>query len=65
MGLKADRGDEDLGNVVKATHRQIFANPDAASAKLVAWAYGAIRKDSEEEAQLLALLKAKLGAPTA
>jgi hypothetical protein len=63
MGLKSDQGDEDVGNIVKATHRQIFSNPDAASTKLVAWAYGCIRKDSEEEAQLLDLLKKKLGAP--
>ncbi len=63
MGLKSDQGDEDVGSIVKATYRQIFSNPDAASTKLVAWAYGSIRKDSEEETQLLALLKTKLGVP--
>lgn len=51
-----------MGNVVKAAAQQIFANPDGSSLKLVAWAYGCIRKDSEDEAKLLALLKAKLGA---
>lgn len=50
-----------MGNVVRAAAQQIFANPDAASTKLVAWAYGSIRKDSEDEAKLLALLKTKLG----
>lgn len=58
---KPDKGDEDMGNVVKAAAQQIFANPDGSSLKLVAWAYGCIRKGSEEEGQLLALLKTKLG----
>lgn len=60
---KPDKGDEDMGNVVRAAAPQIFANPDAASTKLVAWAYGCIRKGSEDEEKLLALLKSKLGAP--
>lgn len=60
---KPDKGDEDLGIVVRAATQQIFANPDAASTKLVAWAYGCIRKDSEDEEKLLALLKSKLGVP--
>lgn len=59
---KPDKGDEDIGNVVRAAAQQIFANPDATSLKLVAWAYGCIRKGSEEETQLLALLKTKLDA---
>ncbi len=58
--MKPDKGDEDMGNVVKAAARQIFANPDGASLKLVAWAYGCIRKGSEEEEKLLVLLRAKL-----
>jgi hypothetical protein len=58
---KPDKGDEDMGNVVRAAAQQIFANPEAASAKLVAWTYGCIRKDSEDEEKLLALLKLKLG----
>jgi len=57
---KPDKGDEDVGNVVKAAAQQIFANPDAASLKLVAWTYGCIRKNAEEEENLLALLRAKL-----
>lgn len=57
---KPDKGDEDVGNVVKGAARQIFANPDSSSLKLVAWAYGCIRQDTEEEARLLALLRAKL-----
>jgi len=61
--MKLDKGDEAMGNVVGAAARQIFANPDAASLKLVAWAYGCIRKDSEDEEKLLALLKSKLGVP--
>ena len=61
---KLDRFDEGMNRIVLAAAQNIFADPDAASTKLVAWAYGAIRKDSDEEARLLALLKAKLGAPT-
>ena len=59
--MKLDKGDEDMGNVVRAATQQIFANPDAASPKIVAWAYGCIRKDSEDEEKLLALLMLKLG----
>jgi len=58
---KPDKGDEDMGNVVRAAAQQIFANPDSSSLKLVAWAYGCIRKDSDDEEKLLALLKSKLG----
>lgn len=60
MASKPDKGDEDMGNVVKAAARQIFANPDGASLKLVAWAYGCIRQGTEEETELLSLLRAKL-----
>ena len=63
MAVKLDKGDEDVGNVVRAAAQQIFANPDAASFKLVAWAYGSIRAGSEDEARLLVLLREKL--PTA
>lgn len=52
--MKPDKGDEDVGNVVGAAARQIFANPDA----VVAWAYG-----SDDEEKLLVLLKSKLGVP--
>lgn len=61
--MKLDKGDEDMGNVVRAAAQQIFTNPEGSSLKLVAWAYGSIRKDSEDEAKLLDLLKAKLGVP--
>ena len=61
--MKLDKGDEAMGNVVGAAARQIFANPDGSSLKLVAWAYGCIRKDSEDEEKLLVLLKTKLGIP--
>ena len=61
--MKPDKGDEDVGNVVRAAAQQIFANPDDASPKLVAWAYGCIRKGSDDEEKLLALLKSKLGIP--
>jgi hypothetical protein len=61
--MKPDKGDEDMGNVVQAAAQQIFANPDGSSLKLVAWAYGCIRKGSEDEEKLLVLLKAKLGIP--
>jgi hypothetical protein len=61
---KPDKGDEDMGNMVRAAAQQIFANPEGSSQKLVAWAYGCIRKGSEEEEKLLALLKTKLGIPS-
>ena len=61
--MKPDKGDEDMGNVVRAAAQQIFANPDGSSLKLVAWAYGCIRKGSEDEEKLLVLLKSKLGIP--
>lgn len=61
---KPDKGDEDVGNVVKAAAQNIFADPDAASLKRVAWAYGCSRKGSEEEERLLALLRTKLEAAT-
>lgn len=57
---KPDKGDEDLGNVVIAAVRAILANPETATAKRVAWAYGCLRAGSEEEAALLALLRTKL-----
>ncbi len=60
MATKLDKGDEDLGNVVRAAAQNIFSNPEAASLKRVAWAYGCIRAGSEEEAQLLVLLREKL-----
>ena len=60
---KPDKGDEDMGGVVRGATQQIFSDPDAASTKLVAWAYGCVRKGSEDEERLLALLKSKLGAP--
>lgn len=59
--MKPDKGDEDLGNVVRAAAQNIFADPDGASLKRVAWAYGCIRAGSEEEARLLEILRAKLG----
>jgi hypothetical protein len=62
---KPDKGDEDIGNVVKAAARNIFTNPDEASLKRVAWAFGCIREGSEEEEKLLAILRAKLEIPTA
>ena len=52
-----------MGGVVRGATQQIFSDPDAASTKLVAWAYGCVRKGSEDEERLLALLKSKLGAP--
>ena len=61
--MKTDKGDEAMGNVVRAAARQIFANPDGASLKLVAWAYGCISKGSDDEEKLLALLKSKLEVP--
>jgi hypothetical protein len=57
---KPDKGDEDMYRMMKAAAQNIFANPDDASAKRVAWAYGSIRAGSEEEARLLQLLREKL-----
>jgi hypothetical protein len=56
MGSKLDKGDEDVGNVVRAAAQNIFADPAAASLKRVAWAYGSIRAGSDDEAQLFKLL---------
>jgi hypothetical protein len=56
MTMKLDKGDEDLGNVVRAAAQNIFANPEAASLKRVAWAYGSIRAGSDDEARLFKLL---------
>lgn len=53
---KLDKGDEDVGNVVRAAAQNIFADPAAASLKRVAWVYGAIRGGSEEEDRLLKIL---------
>ncbi len=39
--------------------RSIFADPEAASLKRVAWAYGCSKKGSDEEAALLAILLSK------
>ncbi len=63
MSTKLDKGDEDVGNIVRAASQNIFADPDAASSKRVAWAYGCSRAGSEDEVRLLAILKAKLGIP--
>ena len=60
---KPDKGDEAMERIMRAAAQQIFANPDAASAKLVAWTYGCIRKGSEDEEKLLVLLKSKLDVP--
>ena len=60
VSLKPDKGDEDVGNIVRGAARNIFADPAAASLKRVAWAYGSIRAGAEEEAQLYALLREKL-----
>lgn len=57
---RPDKGDEDVGNVVRAAAQNIFANPDEASLKRVAWAYGCSRRGSEEEEKLLAILRTKL-----
>ena len=57
---KPDKGDEDLGNVVRAATANIFADPAAASIKRVAWAYSCSKPASEDEARLLELLRAKL-----
>jgi hypothetical protein len=57
---KPDKGDEDLGNVVKAASQAIFNDPDGASLKRVAWAFSCSRVGSEDEARLLALLRTKL-----
>lgn len=53
-----------MGGVVRAAAANIFADPEAASAKRVAWAYGCIRAGSDEEERLLVLLKSKLGIAT-
>lgn len=60
MPHKPDKGDEDVGNVVKAAAQNIFADPGDAPLKRVAWAYGCSRVGSEEEAKLLAILRSKL-----
>lgn len=60
MGSKPDKGGEDVNNIVKAAAQNILANPEDASPRLVAWAYGCCREGSEEEVRLLALLKMKL-----
>ena len=57
---KPDKGDEDLGNVVGAAARAILADPSTATTKRVAWAYGCIRPGTEEEGQLLTILKSRL-----
>lgn len=40
----------------------IITNPDSASLKRVAWAYGCAKKGSDEERQLLAVLVEKVRA---
>ena len=62
MSAKPDKGDEDVGGVVRAAAQQIFANPESSSLKLVAWAYGSIRAGSNDEIRLLAILRDKLSA---
>ena len=57
---KLDKGDEDLGNVVRAATQNILEKPEEATLKRVAWAYGCIRVGAEGEAQLLVLLRQKL-----
>jgi hypothetical protein len=59
---KLDKGDEDVGKIVQAAAQNIFSDPDAASLKRVAWAYGCIRAGSDDEARLLGLLRQKLAA---
>ena len=59
---KCDKGDEDLGGVVRAAAQVIFADPSAASTKRVAWAYACSPAGSEDEARLLAILKTRLEA---
>ena len=59
---KLDKGDEDVGRVVQAASQNIFNNPDAASLKRVAWAYGSSRAGSNDEARLLGILREKLAA---
>lgn len=53
---KAGRTDEDVGGVIRGACANIFANPEQASLKRVAWAYGCAKKDSDEEGELLKLL---------
>ena len=53
---KVSRSDEDVGYVVRGACANIFANPEQASLKRVAWAYGCAKKDSDEESRLLELL---------
>jgi hypothetical protein len=60
MSTKIDKGDVDVGNVVRAAAQNIFAHPEQASLKLVAWAYGCIKAGSEEESKLLRILRAKI-----
>lgn len=60
MNTKLDKGGEDVGNVVRAASQNIFAHPELATLKLVAWAYGCIRAGSEEESKLLRILRAKI-----
>ncbi len=45
--------------VLQGTQMSIITNPDIASLKRVAWAYGCSKKGSDEEAALLAILLAK------
>ena len=42
------------------TQASIITNPDGASIKRVAWAYGCARKDSDVEQLLLEILVAKI-----
>jgi hypothetical protein len=42
------------------THASILLNPDTASLKRIAWAFGCAKKGSDEERQLEALLREKL-----
>ncbi len=58
--LRPDKGDEDLGGVVRGAVQNILADPDKASLKRVAWAYGCIRAGSKEEEKLLDILKSRL-----
>jgi hypothetical protein len=57
---RTDKGDEDIGNVVRGACDSIFANPDKATTKRIAWAYGCSKKDSEDEAKLLAILRERI-----
>lgn len=60
--VKPDKGDEDVGGVVRAATQNILAHPEQASLKRVAWAYGCSKVGSEDEAQLLRLMCAKIAA---